>query len=158
DGLDVGGACRCACRVGPVHTVQQLGGRDHRDRDLLRAIEHRAQGQLAPLGGEEHRGVDQDGHGSSKGSRTSSSPSTSCAKSGSTVGRLSSRSRNAAELTDRGRGGVSTATIWPCRSISTVSPAATRESSSEKPRLASVAVILIRRGCQINLICRLRGG
>ncbi len=45
-----------------------------------------------------------------------------------------------------------TATVWPWRSISIVSPAATRESTSENPLLAAVAVSRTQEGYQSNQI------
>ena len=79
-------------RLGAVHPMQELTGRDDADRAVLVA-DRLIQRHPPPLGVDQHRGIDQDGHALIGGPMASRPASTSCAKfsSGEGADPISSR-------------------------------------------------------------------
>src|SRR6266540_2807489 len=142
-GLDIRRPCLGPRADRTFDTVEQLSHRHRGDRVLLVRIDEILEPEPSSLDGPEDGGVDQDGHGSRGAVVTSRSFPTSSPNRSSGWGRRSTSSRSADPRTMARRGGLTTATTCPWRSISTVSPAATRVRSAEKPRLASVARTLI---------------
>lgn len=132
--------------------VQQLADGDDTDRALLIAQELLDRRRShASLQIDQEIGVDQEGHGSLGGPTASRAARTSAAKSWSGRGALATRARKLSADISLAVGGAMIATGAPLRVTSTSSPAATRLSTSEKARAASVAVIRVMQGTyQIN--------
>jgi hypothetical protein len=141
---------------GAMDAMEEFADRDHADRAVLLA-EHALDrgGADTSVEIDQQIGVDQDGHGLSAGLTDSRAARTSAEKSSSGFGALAIRSRNLDADTSWALGGAINATGAPPRVTSISSPAATRLSTTENLRAASVAVIRDTSGAyQINLMRR----
>src|SRR5437588_4490829 len=135
-------ASRPASPSRAMHTMQELADRNDTDRALLFAeqpIDLRRTDTVLEV--DQQVGVNQEGHEGSGGATVLRSSRRSAANSSSGGGAVSISSRNRSADNSRVFGGVIVATGAPARVTSTSSPAATRLSTSEKERAASVAVI-----------------
>ncbi|HEY3727545.1 MAG TPA: hypothetical protein VGL51_10250 [Solirubrobacteraceae bacterium] len=128
--------------IGSMDAVEQLADRDYADCSRLlpdNPIPFRRADASFEV--DEQVCVDQDGHEACGASTVSRSARTSSANSSSGVGALAMSSRNRSAEIRRCAGAEITATAAPLRVTSISSPAATRLSTSENERAASVAVM-----------------
>lgn len=109
-----------------ARTVEQLRRSDHRHGALLAGDENVFQVDALSLGRDEDRRVDQDGQACCGLTVTEPRERTSSAKRSSATGRRLTGSSTKAPLRNECDGRLMTATRWPWRSISIVSPAAAR--------------------------------
>jgi hypothetical protein len=134
--------------------VQQFADGDDADRPLLvpdRVLDFGIDDTSLEI--DEHVGVDQDGHGLPGGPTDSRAARMSSANLASSGGAVASNSRSRSAEIRRDFGGEITATAAPLRVPSISSPLATRLSTSEKLRAASVPVMRVTDpGYQINQI------
>jgi hypothetical protein len=140
--LDKRAAAGAARSIRSMDAVQQLADRYDADRALLLAeelLDLRRTDSVLEV--DQQVGVDQDGHGGCGGATVPRNARSSPANSSSGAGAVAISSRNLAAESSRVLGGAIVATGAPARVTSTSSPAATRLSTSEKLRAASVAVI-----------------
>lgn len=132
-----------SCRIGQLHTDEQLGHSDRRDRHIIGVSYHRVHGCLTSLGGNEHTGVKDQASGHVpliSSSIASRAAATSASKSASNVPTL--LARNALTIRPGAVGaGPITAIRFPPRVTTIVSPRSASSRTVAKLRDASVAVI-----------------
>jgi hypothetical protein len=140
--LDERSAPRADRALRAVDAVQQLADGDDADRAIL-VVQRRSTSDVASPRSDQQVGVDQEGYGSPGAPTLSRAAATSAANpsSGRGAPAISARKRSAESM--RARGGAITATGAPLRVTSTTSPEATRLSTFEKQRAASVAVMRV---------------
>jgi hypothetical protein len=133
-----------------VDAVEELAHGDDADRPVL-VVDERLDRPGTALALDEQVRVDQDGQGFSGTPASRRIRRRSSANPSSTWGSDLSKVRSLLAGSTRTRGGASTATGAPFRTISISSPAATRLRTSEKLRAASVALRrTTSRAYQIN--------
>jgi hypothetical protein len=127
--------------------MQQFADGDHAECSILVAEQPLDVGcRVAALKIDQQIGVDQEGYGSPGAPTLSRAACTSPANASSGRGALAMSARKRSAESVRARGGAITATGAPLRVTSTTSPDATRLSTSEKLRAASVAVMRVTPG------------